>query len=204
MNPMNPYPPQQGSQQTPIIVKPRVWMLILSSVAKILGVALLIIGIVIYLNYEVGLDVFKVPLDTLGVSVNGSRILLFFILAVVGLSLLMALLNYLAVKGVRYELYPDKITLYRTIGFVLVKSRDIPYSQVSRVYSVKGGFFNSLFNTGNVAVEVSPSMRKEELEFIGDNEAVAATINNLVKQYGMQRQAAYSEQYRINNIVERY
>jgi|TARA_B100002003_G_C14140945_1_gene548638 hypothetical protein len=175
----------------------------LKNFLMVIMIALGIIALFLYLHWIVGIDVLLYPLEVFNIFVDVKLVIIYFISGVAGLSLLLGILNYFAVKGIRYTFYKDMLRLERTASFVLLDSVDIPYKNVFKVDYDNDGFFNTIFNSGTVVLELNHMKKKvEKLMFIDNAQEVALYIQNIIKKIKQMEQAKFDEDNKISGIME--
>ena len=165
--------------------------------------ALAIIALALYVHWIVGIEVFLYPFEVFNIFIDVKKVIIYFIAGVAGLSLLLGVLNYFAVKGIRYTFYKDMLRLERTASFVLLDSVDIPYKNVFKVDYDNDGFFNTIFNSGTVVLELNHMKNKvEKLTFIDNAQEVALYVQKIIKTIKQMEQAKFSEDNKISGILE--
>jgi hypothetical protein len=182
---------------------PNTKKVLLKNFLMVIMIALGIIALFLYLHWIVGIDVLLYPLEVFNIFVDVKLVIIYFISGVAGLSLLLGILNYFAVKGIRYTFYKDMLRLERTASFVLLDSVDIPYKNVFKVDYDNDGFFNTIFNSGTVVLELNHMKKKvEKLMFIDNAQEVALYIQNIIKKIKQMEQAKFDEDNKISGIME--
>lgn len=192
-------------QKLVMTIRPNIRKIFLKNFLTIFGIALLIAGILWFLNLQVGLGVFLEIFEVFGIAVSQPSILHYSILAVVAASCLLLAVNYIVNANSRYEFYQSRLVAYINSGFVFTNSREIPYENVARVGYNNNGIFNSIFNSGTIVLETSGmGSEKMELKFIDDAPQAAQSIQEALQEFQSVKQAQFSENYKIDNLMNRY
>lgn len=185
-------------------LNPKIEKIILKNILIVVGAVLVIFIILLVVNSIVGLDVFLIPFEELGITINPSKIFLNLILTIIIITIFLLGGNYLITRNTRYEFYQDKLIMYKSKIFSF-KPKEIPYQNIVKVLGNTDSIFNKLFNSGTIVLELSGKEEdKVELEFIdnvGDN---VRYIQNLIQEWKSIRQAEMAESYKIGRVVERY
>lgn len=187
-------------------IKPNIKKVFLMNVIKIVSVAAFISLLDILFVRIIGKDFFQDVLAGLNVTAEFSmwHFTLWSILAIVVIITVVLITNYFVLGNVRYEFYPDKIIHYKSMLFVLLKSKEIPYGNIARINFDYEGFLNSLFNTGTITIELSAMKEKElKMEFIDNAEQVVRYIQGMIQNYKTRYYAQRTEGYRVDNIFNR-
>jgi ABC-type sugar transport system permease subunit len=143
------------------------------------------------------------PFEVFNVEVDTLKIVYIFIAAVFCIALVASALNYFSVKGVKYGLYKNRLKIYRTAFFLLLSSKEVSYENVFRVTYNNKGFFNKLFKSGCVVLELSGTKNKEaKLEFIDNPLKVSEYIQKLIQNYRQMQQAVFDERHKIESILD--
>ena len=148
-------------------IKPDIRKVFLVNLFKIFGAAILIVLVLVLLHFTAGLDMFIEIFATFGLEIIAAEALVWFIIAIIVLSIVVLFVNYLVLLNVKYEFYEDKMVIYKNSMLIFTNSTDIPYRQISKVTFNADGFLNTLFNTGSVYLDLSTmGLPVMELEFI--------------------------------------
>ena len=165
----------------------------------------MVIGILWIINLQVGLGIFLDVLKVLGFVIEPSSVLYYSVLFVLAVTCLLLLGNYMANAKLRYEFYQNKLVAHLNSALVLSNSREIPYANITRVLFNNKGTFNSMFNSGTIVLEMSGTENeKMELKFIDNVENAVQSIQNAIKEFASVQQAQFTENYRIDRIMNRY
>ena len=195
----------QQSRNVLLTIKPNVNKIFLKNFLNILGITLLVSGILWIINLEVGLQVFLDVLKALGISIDPSSILFYSVMAVLAVSCLLLIGNYLANVNIKYEFYQNKLIAYLNSILVFTNSKNIPYADITRVLFNNKGIFNSMLNSGTIILEMSGTGNERmELKFIDNVENVVQSIQNAIKEFASIQQAQFTENYTIDRIMNRY
>ena len=186
------------------VLRPNIKKIHLKNLSTITGIVFLISIILLMLHLSVGLDVFLLVFEAFGITVNPSKVLLSAIVGILAVSALLMLGNYLAARNLRYELYQDKLIIYKNALLVLVDSKEIPYQNIVKISYNNNGIFNSLFNSGTIVLELTGmGENKVELQFVDNIQQTAQYMQNLIREYMNIQQAQFTENYKIGNILNR-
>jgi len=171
---------------------------------KVLSAVVILVVILVILQFTVGLSIFNEIFSTFGFSVEGAAALQWLILAILVVAVLVLGIGYFSIMNVKYEFYDDKLTYYRSVMLIFKSSTDISYQNISRVTYENQGFFDGLFNTGTVILDLSSLGEKELMMDFMDNPAeVAKYIQDVLRSYNLKAQAEYTEKYKIKGILDR-
>ena len=172
---------------------------------NIASVVLLIIIILLIFHWQVGLDLFLELFEIFDVSFNPSKIWLYSISLILGVTLLLLLVNYLVVGKLRYEFYQSKLVVYENTFLVFVNPKEIPYPNIVKISYNNDGIFNKVFNSGSIVLELSGMKEdKFKLELIDNIEQNVKYLQSLIQQFKNIQQAQFTENYKINKILDRY
>jgi len=193
--------PNQRSQF--ISLKPNLLKIFMQNLSKVFGALSLISIVLLLLNYFVGLDLFLDIFKTFGVEVSPSRLLLNAVLAVIGILVVSAAINYAVTRNIRYEFYQNKIVVHENKFLIAFVSKEIPYQNIVRVSYNNGGISNKLFNSGTISLETTGMKEsKIELKHIDNAEQTVKEVQNLIQQFNHQRQGISSEGEKIEKILD--
>ena len=159
-------------------------------------------SILALLDKTAGLGTFLEIFSAFGITVSPSKVLLYFVIAVVSASFFILIISYFAAKNIRYEFYKNKMIAYQSSLLVLVNSKEIPYQNIARVSYSKQGFMNNIFDSGTIAMQLS-GLKEEstKLVFIDNIEQVVQYIQGLVRDYMYTKQAQFTQNYKIGSIL---
>jgi hypothetical protein len=198
----NTHYPQQAQFQT---LKPNIKKIFFKNLFSIAGSVALIIGILLVFNWLVGLDIFLVTFEAVGIDIDSYAILLYLILVIVMVSIFLLLGNYLVARNLRYEFHQNKIIVYTNAFLVFINSKEIPYQNIVKISYSYNGIFNKLFDYGTIILDISGMKEdKIQLEFIDNVEQTVQYIQNLMRGFMYTQQAQFTENYKIDNILNRY
>lgn len=196
------YKQDKGKFQT---LHPKIEKIILKNTFTIIGVVLLIIIILLILHPIVRLDVFLLPLESFGITVDPQDILLYGLLGVLAIIVFLLGGNYLVLRNVKYELYQDKLILYKNSFLFFIKSTEIPYSNIVKVLYNNDGIFNKIFNSGTVVLDLSGMKEdKIEMQFIDNVEENVKYIQEVIHKFQSLKQSEYTQNYRIARVLDEY
>lgn len=179
-------------------LKPNTKRLYMISAFKVIGVALAIILIVIYLNNSMGgFDGMYETFEEMGAPpMDFSNAMMWFIIAVSTVAAFILILNYLSLGKARYVFYNDRLVCYNSFLIISTNEEQVPYSNITKVYIDK--------NKKDIKFELT-GMKKQSitLESIDDAEKVITQIQNIINRYRSDYYAQYSQNYRLKSIAER-
>jgi signal transduction histidine kinase len=185
-------------------IKPDIRKVFLVNLFKIFGAAILIVLVLVLLHFTAGLDMFIEIFATFGLEIIAAEALVWFIIAIIVLSIVVLFVNYLVLLNVKYEFYEDKMVIYKNSMLIFTNSTDIPYRQISKVTFNADGFLNTLFNTGSVYLDLSTmGLPVMELEFIDRVAESARYIQDVIRAHLAKVQAEYTEKYKIDGILDK-
>jgi hypothetical protein len=168
-------------------------------------ILIVVIGMIVFIDQQVGLDTFTMVFEMLGMTVTTGQIIFYIIVLVTIICIGMLLANYMAISHVRYELYKDHIKYYETQAFILTNSDEISYENVIRVNFKSEGFMNKLMSCGDVIISLTNHKRENiTLQSIDDPEMIARLIQSKINDYNMQKQMVYQQSNRIDSILKRF
>lgn len=187
-------------------LKPNASKVVLRNLIVVAGPVLLIALAIIGFHLLVGLDNFLALFEFFGVNVNTKKVILYPLMFAALFIAIIILGNLAAAKNIRYEVYRDKIIVYRNVLFVLISPKEIPYQNILRVAYSTDGIFNKLFRCGTVTIETSGMKERDKikLEFMDNPREMADYIYKVVQRSKSTQQAEFSAQYRIDSIADRY
>lgn len=113
---------------------------------------------------------------------------------------LILIINYFLLSNLRYEFTKDKVTVYLTSYFVLLKRQEIPFRNVTRIFVDDSKILDKLLKTGSVMLVLSAMNIKEyKIEGIDNPKAVADYIHTLKRYYDYR---AFRQQKNFSNMDE--
>jgi hypothetical protein len=192
----------------PTILKtahPNINKVFLKSLVYASGIIACIIVILIYLNNEVGLDIFMTVFETLGINIEPGSILIITILIALGITIVFLASKYLGIVNQRYEFYDNHLTIYEPTALVLLTHKDISYRNIVKISFNYEGFMNKLLNSGDITIDVTgmedASVR---MEVIDDARGLAEQLLRIVNEYRSLQQMQFEENRRIDGIMHRF
>lgn len=186
-------------------LKPNIKKIFSKNIFSVVGAVLLIIIVLSVVNWFFGLDIFLAPFETWDVSINPSKILLYAILTIVAVTIFLLIGNYLVTRNVRYEFYQDKLILYKNLFLIFIKSKEIPYQNITKISYNNDSIFNKIFNSGTIVLDLSGMKEsKVELEFIDNVTENVKYIQGIVQEFKSIQQAKFTEDYKIGEILGKY
>ncbi len=182
-------------------IKPNIKKALISNIIFVLGIVILIIGSLIYLNIIVGLDIFLDTFKGLGINISSSYLIFWFVFFVLFFTSLLLLLNYANLGKIEYTLYPNKIVYTKSFFIIHIKDKEVPYGNIPKITYEKKPFLN----TSKIIIELTGMKEKKiELDFIDTPEEVVRKIQELIKDYRAKYYAQYTQDYRYQNIMDKY
>ena len=182
-------------------IKPSVGKAFTSNMIYVSVVVILIIGTLIYLNNIVGLGVFIDTFREFGVEISTARLLGWFIFVILFFTVLLLILDYVNLGKVRYVFYPNKLVYNKSFLIFQITEKTVPFSNITRVSHQKKQFLN----TSKITIELTGMKEdKLELKFIDDAEEVLRELQDLIREQKARYYAQYTQDYGMQNIVDRY
>jgi hypothetical protein len=186
-------------------VKPDVKKVFIKNILIVFSVTLGIIALLFYLNSLVGLDVFLIPFEALGMEVGTEGLLLNTILIFLGAAVIFIIFNYLAVINIRYEFYNDHMKIYEPVLWVFITNSEVPYKNIVKISYNYTGLTNKLLNSGEIVIELTGMEDGSvTMQVIDDTEQVVDHLLKIVKDYNAVQQMQFEENYKINNIMRKF
>jgi len=196
------YPQEKKKFQT---LKPNIKKIFLKNVFKVISAVLLIIIFLFSVNYIFGSDVFLVPFESFDIEVNPTKAILYPIFTVLVITIFLLLSNYAVTRNVRYELYNNKLILYKNMILILTKPKEIPFQNIVKISYNTNDIFDKIFNSGTIVLELSGMKEsKVELEFIDNVEQTVKYIQSIIQNFRNIQQAQFAEKYKIGKIFDKY
>lgn len=197
--------PQATQASQPIgELRPDIRKVFLFNVLKVGGISAAIIAVIaglnsmvdiegVYSNLQLGFNELGIKLSPL----SPSTVIMWATFGLFGITIFILLFNYIALGKVRYVFYNDRVVMHQSVFMIQVKEMAIPYSNIVKVSSEK-----SVFNTGNITLELSGMDKKEaKLKFINYAQQAVANIQRLIQNYKASYYAQYAADQRIGNIT---
>jgi len=188
-----------------IIVYPNTGKEFLKNLLSIFVIVIIIIGLLMFLQTQIGPDLVTDILDAFGVEVNMGMINLTLILMFFMVAAVLLLFNYMSIKNQRYLLLNNTLEFTGTKLLILSQKETIPFGNITRITFSKEGLLNKLLNCGNIKIEISgmntPSVT---LESVDNPDKLTEIIQQKVNQYNMQMQMQFQEQNKIEGIMKRF
>ncbi len=188
-----------------IIVYPNAGKEFLKNLLSIFIIVIIIIGLLMFLQTQVGPDLVTDILAVFEVEVNMGMINLVLILIFVIGAAALLLFNYASIRNQRYLLLNDKLEFTGTQALIMVHKESIPFNNITRITFTNEGLMNKLLSCGEVKIELSgmkiPSIT---LESIDHPDQLTEMIQQKVNQFNMQRQMQFLEQKKIEGIMKKF
>jgi hypothetical protein len=181
-------------------LKPNLKKIFLKNMFNVLIAIVLIAFSLAFIHFFVGLDVFLVPYEALGLSISPIKILSNLLLAVIALVAFSIVSNFLLEQHTRYDFYFNKLVSHKSRLLILTKLKEIPYHNIVKVSYNQDGIFNKLFRSGTVIVEISGMKFPQlKMEFMDHSEHVARYIHHLLYHY-----KTYMHHYHMHHHAHRH
>lgn len=197
--------PQATQASQPIgELRPDIRKVFLFNVLKVGGISAALIAVIaglnsmvdiggIYSNLQLGFNELGIKLS----PISPSTVIMWATFGLFGITVFILLFNYIALGKIRYVFYNDRVVMHQSVFMIQVKEMTIPYSNI-----VKVSFEKSIFNTGNITLELSGMDKKEaKLKFINYAQQAVANIQRLIQDYKASYYAQYAENQRLGNIT---
>lgn len=186
-------------EEAPIaIIKPNVKKQFILNLLFVFGVVSLIVVMIVYFETTVGFDVLFGSFEAIGVSLSPGRPITYAIFLTIIFGSIFLILNYLTLSKIHYTLYKDKLVYAKSMFFAHIPDLEIPFSNISKVT-----FQKKALNTGTITIELTGMKEpKVEMKFIDNPEEVVNRIHQLIQEYRARYYAKYTQEYKIQNIME--
>ena len=179
-------------------IKTNIKKAFISDIGVITLVVVLIVGTLIYLNSVVDLGVFLDTLEEFGIEISASTILGWSIFLLSFTTIIILILDYVALGKCSYILYPDKIVYTRNMFIIQLGEQTIPYANIVKISIKKQSFVNA----SELILELT-GMKKDEIkiEFLDNAQQVAMQLHQLIRDYKSRYYAQYAQNQRYQNIT---
>ncbi len=195
----------QPQQSQPRILKPNMKKIYINDIFKILGSVLFIALLLLVINSTGSLAFFLDIFSAFGINISSSQIFLYFILSISSVTAILLVFSYLSALNIKYEFYNDKLIAYKSSFFIFTNSLEVPYQNIARISLDTKGLFKSLFNSGTVILELSGMKEREiKVQFIDNIPQAVMFIQTRIREHLSARQAQFTENYKIGNIMGRF
>ena len=186
-------------------VKPNVAKLFLENIIYVFGIAAVICIILIYLNNAVGLDVFLIPLEMLGIVVDTQNVLVIMMSIYLAFAIVYLVFNYLSNANLKYEFYADRVRMYESTLFVFKTNRDIYFKNIVKISYNYKGFMNKILHSGEIVVDVT-GMKEGfvKMVMIDQTEDLVNQLLKIVSDYNALQQMRFQENIKIGNIMRKF
>jgi len=182
-------------------IKPNIKKAFIFNIIIVGGIVLLIIVLLIILHRLVGLDLFLDVFNQLGFEISTTSLLFYSIFAVIFVTGLLLILNYVALGKISYTLYPDKIVYSKSFFILHISDKTIPYANITKITYENKPFLN----TAKIIFELTGMKEnKTEVDFIDNAEEIIRKIHELIRNYRANYYARYSQEYRYQNIMDKF
>lgn len=188
----------------PTVLQPNTKKVFLINLLKILSGVMLLIVILFLLQFTVGLDVFTSIFEEFGITIESLTLLTGAIISIIIIGFFLIAASYFSVMNVKYEVYDDHLTAYQNSMLVLQNSKKIPFQNISKIQYTEEGFFDGLFNTGTILLDLSSMGEKElKMAYIDNPEEVVKYLQDVLRSYNLKMQAQYTERHKIDGILDK-
>lgn len=182
-------------------IKPNIKKAFIANLLFVFSIVALVISTLIYLNAVVGLNVFIESFKEIGIIISPSSLLFWFIVLILFFTALLLILNYISLGKISYTIYPDKINYSRSFLIMQISDKTIPYANIAKVFYENKSFLK----TSKVVLELTGMKEsKVEIDYIDDAQELIRKIQELVSNYRANYYAKYSQDYRYQNIMDRF
>jgi len=184
------------------VIRPNSNKILMANMLKVLSGIILFLILLAVVQFTVGLEVFEEIF--LIVGIDSGVAFQWLTVIVITLGVLVLLLEYIATVNTLYEFYDDKMTYYKPLFIVFKSAKNIDYRNISKVSFDKQNFFDSLFNTGSVKLDLSSLGERElKMPFVDLPQESAFQIQEILRAYKLKVQAEYTEKHTISGILEK-
>ncbi len=188
-----------------VIVYPNAGKEFLKNLISIFVIVIIIIGLLIYMQTQVGTGLLEDVLSAFEIQISAGIITLgLSLLFIIGAAALL-LFNYMSIKNQKYLLCNDRIEYAGTQALIMIQKETIPFQNITRITFSNEGIMNKLLSCGEVKIELTgmkiPSIT---LESIDGPDRLTELIQQKVNQYNMQRQMQFQEQKKIEGIMRKF
>ncbi len=188
----------------PTIFYPNRKKVMLASVIKIVFSIFFLIFLLIILELTAGLSSFSYILETFGIKLEGTYVLLWLILILFLASAFILMGIYLSIINSRYEFYDSKMIGYSNALLLFTNSRDVPYQNIVKVWYESKGFFNNMFNIGTIILDLSGMAEKDfRMSNMDSVQETVASVQQILRSYQLRAQAQYTERHKIDSMLEK-
>jgi len=195
-----------GPAAWPIEIKSNALKISLRRMFMFFGLLLLIGGGVLMIHYTAGLDVFITPLEAFNIDVNPVEIIPVVVggaaAAIIIVIVLIIAITYLGKAGERFEFRQADLVAKK--GGSIGGPQIISYQNVTRISCQKDGVFNTVFNCGDIILELTGLDKSSIMIECADSpERYVQALQRLIHRTQAVQQARFSEQQKIGLILDR-
>jgi len=177
----------------------------LKNLLTIFIIVILIIGLLMFLQAQVGLEFVTNILEAFNIQMSTGTITLILSLIFVGGAIILLLFNYINIRNQKYILHNDRIEYVGTQAFLFLQKETIPFQNITRITFSNDDLLDKLMNCGKINIELSGLKIPEiTLESIDKPDVLTNLIQQKVNQFNMQKQMQYQEQKRVEGIMDRF
>lgn len=185
------------------VLRPNVSKVLMMSTLKILSGVVLLIILFLILEFAVRLSVFNEVLKVFGINILPNTLLTLGVATVLILAFIILIYSYLSVMSMKFEFYETKFRFYKPYMLIFRKSENSSYENIAKVNFEKKGFFDDLFNTGSVIMDVSligePHLR---IDYVDKPKERCQQIMDIVRAYNLKTQAHYMAKHKRKTLLE--
>lgn len=182
-------------------IKPNIKKAFILNIMFVGAIVFLIISSLVYIHSIVGLKVFIDAFKELGYNISPSSLLAYSIILTLFVTAILLILDYVALGKISYTIYPDKMVYSKNFFIMQISDKTIPFANITKISYERKIFLNS----AKVIVELTGMKEnKIEMNFIDNADNVVREIQNLIREYRARYYAQYSQDYRYQNIIEKY
>ena len=194
---------QNESSQDSFVIRPNTSKIFVKNLTASLGMVFFLLFALVIAYYSLGDMLFDL-FDFLGLSLGFLDLAVYIVIGVAILSVVFIALNHMSVKDLSYELTSEKLVVNQTTNLIVMNTIEIPFENIVRIGFKQEGLFDKMFNYGTVSLELS-GMRetKVEMEYVFNIEETVSQIQGHIRESLAQKQAEYTENYKIDNILNR-
>ena len=173
-------------------IKPNLKKIFLKNMFNVITAIVVIAISLMIIHLYIGLEVFLVPYEAIGLDINPIKILSNILLAIIALVAFSIVSNFLLEQHTRYDFYFNKLAAHKSFLLLFTRSKEIPYNNIVKVSYNQDGVFNKLFKSGSIIIDIS-GMRHSRLkmDFIDHSEHMAQYIHHLLYHYKSYMQHHY-------------
>lgn len=186
------------------VLRPNVSKVLMMNTLKILSGVFLLIILFFILEFAVRLSVFNEILAVFGIHILPNILLTSGVAMVLVLAFIILIYSYLSVMNMKIEFYETKFRFYKPYMLIFRQSGNSSYENIVKVNFEKKGFFDDLFNTGSIVMDVSligePNLR---MDYVDNPKERCQQIMDIVRAYNLKTQAHYMAKHKRKTMLEK-